>query len=73
MNKYNFELNLNDRNSLSLLINRIKPNSIVLEFGPANGRMTKYMKEQLNCKVYAVEIDEMCSKRYCSIYREDNS
>lgn len=58
MNKYNFELNLNDRNSLSLLINRIKPNSIVLEFGPANGRMTKHMKEQLNCKVYAVEIDE---------------
>ena len=62
MNKYNCELNLNDRNSLSLLLQRIEPNSVVLEFGPANGRMTKYMKEQLKCKVYAVEIDENAAK-----------
>jgi O-antigen biosynthesis protein len=62
MNRYNVELNLEDRNSLSVLVGRIKPNSIVLEFGPANGRMTKYMKEQLNCKIYAVEIDENSAK-----------
>lgn len=62
MSKYNCDLNLDDRNSLSVLIKRIKPNSIVLEFGPANGRMTKHMKEQLNCKVYAVEIDENAAK-----------
>lgn len=60
--KYDSELNLEDRNSLSILISRIKPNSTVLEFGPANGRMTKYMKEQLNCKVFAVEIDEESGK-----------
>ena len=62
MSKYDCELNLKDRNSLSILIERVRPNSIVLEFGPANGRMTKYMKEQLNSKVYAVEIDEDSAK-----------
>lgn len=62
MNKYNCELSLDDRNSLSLLINRIKPNTTILEFGPANGRMTKYIKEQLNCRVYAVELDEEAAK-----------
>lgn len=62
MSKYDCELNLEDRNSLSILLTRIKPNSTVLEFGPANGRMTKYMKEQLNCKVYAVEIDSKAAK-----------
>lgn len=62
MSKYDCDLNLNDRNTLSVLIQRIKPNSLVLEFGPANGRMTKYMKEQLNCQVYAVEIDVNAAK-----------
>lgn len=60
--KYDFELDLKSRNSLSLLIERVKSNSTVLEFGPANGRMTKYLKEKLNCKVYAVEIDEKAAK-----------
>jgi len=58
MSKYDCDLNLDDRNSLSVLLKQVKPNSVILEFGPANGRMTKYMKEQLNCQVYAVEIDE---------------
>ena len=62
MSKYDCELNLEDRNSLSVLVGKVKPNSLVLEFGPANGRMTKYMKERLNCKVYAVEIDEDAAK-----------
>jgi len=57
MNKYDCALNLDNRNSLSILIKQVKPNSTVLEFGPANGRMTKHMKEQLNCTIYAVEID----------------
>lgn len=60
--KYNCDLNLEERNSLSVLISRIHSNTTVLEFGPANGRMTKYMKEQLNCKVYAVELDERSAK-----------
>jgi len=60
--KYDYELDLEDRNSLSVLLSRIQLNSTVLEFGPANGRMTKYMKERLNCKVYAVEIDKDAAK-----------
>ncbi len=56
--KYDIDLDLETRNSLSLIVSRIKPNSIVLEFGPANGRMTKYLKEELDCKVYAVEMDK---------------
>lgn len=67
--KYDELLELNDRNSLSLLINRITPNSKVLEFGPANGRMTKYLKEELGCLVYAVELDEDAAK-YASLYTE---
>ncbi len=62
MSKYNFDLELESRNSLSLLIERIVPNSRVLEFGPAHGRMTKYLKEKLNCEVYTVELDEDAAK-----------
>ncbi len=68
MSKYNFELDLNVRNSLSLIIERIKPNSLVLEFGPANGRMTKYLQQELGCSVYAVELDKEAAKdagKYC--------
>ena len=58
MSKYNFELDLDNENSLSNIINMIKPKSKVLEFGPANGRMTKYLSENMNCKIDIVEIDE---------------
>jgi lipopolysaccharide biosynthesis protein/SAM-dependent methyltransferase len=40
------------------ILHYIQSNSAVLEFGPAYGRMTKFMKETLNCKVYIVEIDK---------------
>lgn len=56
--KYDFDLDMVNTNSLSLIISRIKRGSTVLEFGPANGRMTRYLKEALDCKVYLVEIDE---------------
>jgi len=57
MSKYNFTLDINDGSSASLILQKIKPNSKVLEFGSAHGRMTKYMKEQLNCNVVIVEQD----------------
>ncbi|MBY0220375.1 bifunctional 2-polyprenyl-6-hydroxyphenol methylase/3-demethylubiquinol 3-O-methyltransferase UbiG [Paenibacillus illinoisensis] len=57
MLKYDVDLNENSDDSLSLILQNIKRNSIVLEFGPATGRMTKYLKEVLNCKVYIVELD----------------
>jgi 2-polyprenyl-3-methyl-5-hydroxy-6-metoxy-1,4-benzoquinol methylase len=56
--KYDFTLDINNPNSLSIILNQITPNSTVLEFGPAMGRMTKYMRETLECKVYIVELDE---------------
>lgn len=58
MSKYNFELDMNSENSNSLILRGIKPNSKVLEVGCAHGRMTKYLKEQLNCTTTIVEIDE---------------
>ena len=62
MSSYDFELEMDTRNPLSLIISRIAKNSTVLEFGPANGRMTRYLKEALGCTVYAVELDEESAK-----------
>ncbi len=62
MNKYNFDLDLDTENSLALILKRIKVNSTILEFGPANGRMTKYLKEEMGCSVYAVELDKVAAK-----------
>lgn len=36
---------------------QIVPGSLVLEFGPATGYMTKYMKEQLSCNVTCIELN----------------
>ena len=58
MSKYDFEVDLDVRSSTGMILSKIKPNSIVLEFGCASGRMTKYMKDALNCQVYIVEYDK---------------
>ncbi len=58
MNKYDEPLDLNTENSLSLIVNQMKANSVVLEFGPAMGRLTKYLTKEQNCEVYIAEIDE---------------
>ena len=58
MGKYDVELDLSTKNSLSIIIKHLEANSRVLEFGPANGRLTKYMTEQMNCEVDIVEIDQ---------------
>lgn len=68
--KYDFDLDMVNTNSLSLIINQIKRGSVVLEFGPANGRMTKYLKEALDCKVYLVELDGEAG-RQAARYGED--
>lgn len=60
--KYDFDLDLDENNNLSILLSRVKKESVILEFGPANGRTTKYLKEQLACKVYCVELDEKAAK-----------
>lgn len=58
VNKYDEPLDLSSENSLSLIIEQIAPNSTILEFGPAMGRMTKYLTNNLKCDVYIVEIDK---------------
>lgn len=46
-----------DRESIPSLLKWVEPNSRILEFGPAYGYMTRYMKEFLNCKVTCVELN----------------
>ena len=60
--KYNFDLELVNNNSLLLILQQIKKNSTILEFGPANGRLTKYLKQELDCDVYLAEIEESAGK-----------
>lgn len=57
MNKYDTEIELNKKSSLTYTISRIAFNSTVLEFGPATGYMTRYLKEQRGCRVSIIEID----------------
>ena len=50
---------LKNRNSSHAKIaNLITPGSRVLEFGPASGYFTKFMKEEMNCEVDIIEISE---------------
>lgn len=58
MGNYNFELDLKTRNTMSLINGWIREKSKVLEFGPANGRLTKYLHTQKKCSVTIVEINE---------------
>ena len=58
MSKYDFKIDLSTNTSTGLILSKIEYGSTVLEFGCATGRMTKYMKEALGCKVYIVEYDK---------------
>lgn len=58
MSKYDFEVDLGMNTSTGIVLNKIAPCSTVLEFGCAAGRMTKYLKNALNCQVYIVEYDK---------------
>ena len=58
MSKYDFAIDLSDTSSTGIILKKIQPESTVLEFGCATGRMTRYMKQALNCKVYIVEYEQ---------------
>jgi 2-polyprenyl-3-methyl-5-hydroxy-6-metoxy-1,4-benzoquinol methylase len=58
MSKYDFQVDTSLNTSTGIILNKIKPGSTVLEFGCATGRMTRYMKEVLNCRVYIVEYEK---------------
>ncbi|MFF3923927.1 class I SAM-dependent methyltransferase [Paenibacillus lactis] len=68
--KYDFDLDLTSKNSLSLILKKINPGSNVLEFGPAAGRMTKFLQQRLNCNVCIVEIDHEAAEK-SSMFAED--
>lgn len=69
MDKYDFELDLSSRNSLKLINDRIKPHSHVLEFGCANGRLTKYLVKEKHCIVDIVEISETAGRNAAKFAR----
>lgn len=55
--KYQEMFSFDDNDSRGIILNMLKPNSKVLEFGCATGNMTKYMSEEMMCEVYIVELD----------------
>lgn len=55
MLKYEFEVDTAQNSSTGKILSKIKRGAKVLEFGCAAGRMTRYMKEVLDCRVYIVE------------------
>ena len=57
MGKYDFDLDLSTRNSISWIVRRLRPGTRILELGPANGRLTRYLAREMHCKVDIVEID----------------
>lgn len=56
--KYDFYLDMRVRRSHTLILEKVKPGSVVLELGSSTGIMTNYMKNQLGCEVYICDIDE---------------
>ncbi len=58
MTKYDFQVDLSLNSSTGIILNKLKKGSTVLEFGCAAGRMTRYMKEELDCQVYIVEYEQ---------------
>ena len=62
MSQYDMSLDLTTKNSLSVIIERIRFDSKILEFGPSYGRLTHFLKKQMNCEVYCVEIDKNAAK-----------
>ena len=69
MGNYDFSLDLESVNTMSVINGWIKEGSRILEFGPANGRLTKYLKEEKHCRMTIVEIDAETGKE-ASAYAE---
>lgn len=57
INKYDVPLDLNSVNSITAILSYISPGSEILEMGPATGRLTRYLSEEMGCHVSIVEID----------------
>lgn len=53
-----------------MILSKMKKGSTVLEFGCATGRMTRYMRDALQCRVYIVEFEESAFRKAME-YAED--
>lgn len=60
--KYATEIKFDFNNTMTIFIDNIEANSTILEFGPASGRLTRYLKEEKKCDMYIVELDEEAGK-----------
>lgn len=58
MNKYDTQIMLDKKSSLTYMVSHIASGSTVLEFGPATGYVTCYLKKEKRCKVYIIEVDQ---------------
>ncbi len=56
--KYEEPIKLENNEVHSMILQKIKKGSKVLEFGPAAGRMTKILTEEYRCKVSIVEYEK---------------
>lgn len=56
--KYQEMFSFSDNDSRNIILKMIEKGSNVLEFGCANGNMTRYMSRELGCKVCIVEYEE---------------
>lgn len=54
---YDFSFDQNSENSNAIIAERIQSGKDVLEFGPAYGRLTRFLKEAKNCVVDIVEMN----------------
>lgn len=58
MNKYDYGYDIHKGTTTSIAFDAIKPHSDVLEIGCSNGNLTKHLKEEKNCSVDIIELDE---------------
>ena len=58
MMKYDFSFDVNATTSQAYIAKRVEKDSTVLEFGTANGKLTEYLSNELNCVVYGVEYNK---------------
>lgn len=62
MGNYNFSLDLQTDNTMSVIDHWIADESTILEFGPANGRLTRHLTMNRGCSVVIVERDYEAGK-----------
>ena len=58
MCKYDFGYEITDGSTYAWALRNISPGSRVLELGPFNGKLTFHLKNDLNCIIDIVELDE---------------